>query len=146
MKFYRGLINVGKAPVVTEVQRGFKPMGPNKDKQLVQIANAKPLNPMSAAEVVVLRHLHGEGSVKELYEVGEKKQLSFAAERDRLEQIYGEPCIAKVFGVRGSGAKLPREVENIEFEPEGEPIEIQAGTSDLDDDDGLDGDKERAAA
>lgn len=134
MKFYRGMVNVGKSPVVTQIQRGFKPMTYNKDKQPVQIANAKPVNPMSAAEVVVLRYLHGQDSVTELYEVGQKRQLSFAAERDRLETDYGDKVIAAVFGVRGVGTRLPREVENVEPEPEAAPINVAAVSDELDSD------------
>lgn len=121
MKFYKGLVNVGKSPVQNQIQRGFVPMTINKERKQVQVAGAKPTNPMSAAEVVLLRHLHGEDSVTGLLEIGEKKQMSFAAERDRLEEQYGDGIVAKVFGPRGAGAKLPREVEDITVEPEGEP-------------------------
>ena len=133
MKFYRGLVNIGHAPVVTQIQRGFKPMAFNADKRQVQIANAAPVNPMSAAEVVVLRSLHGEDSVTELYEVGEKKKMSFAAARDELEQTYGEKAVATIFGPRGAGNRLPRFVENIEPEPDPEPVEVILSSS-LDDD------------
>ena len=124
MKFYRGLVNVGKEPVVTQIHRGFKPMTYNADRRPVQIANAAPVNPLSAAEVVLLRHIHGDDSVTELYEVGEKKQLSFAAERDRLEHEYGKKVVETVFGARGIRAALPREVENIGPEPEDAPVEL----------------------
>lgn len=145
MKFYRGLVNVGREPVVTQVQRGFKPMTYNADKQPVQIANAPPFNPMSAAEVVILRHLHGADSVTELYEVGERKQLSFAAARDYLETNYGEKTVAAVFGPRGAGARLPREVEDIGPEPEAEAVNVKMSDQ-LDDDDALDDEGEQAAA
>lgn len=138
MKFYRGLVDIGHAPVKTQIQRGFRPMTFNKDKRQVQIANAAPVDPMSAAEVVILRSLHGEDSVTELYEVGEKKQMSFAAARDHLEQTYGEKAVAAVFGPRGAGNRLPREVENVEPEPEDEPIEVNLSVK-LDDDDEFDG-------
>lgn len=111
MKFYRGIIDVGKPPVRHEVQRGYKPMTYNEDKRLVQVQDAKPIDPMSAAEVVVLRHLYGGDAVRELAEVDEKKNLSFAAERDRLEGLYGDRVIASIFGARGVKAALPREVD-----------------------------------
>jgi hypothetical protein len=137
MKFYRGLVDIGKTPVIHQVQRGFKPMTMNADGRHVQIANAAPINPMSAAEVVVLRHVFGGDAVTELYEVGERKTLSFAAERDRLENLYGEKVLREIFGVRGAAAKLPREVENIVPEPEPEPVEVQLSGGF--DDDALDG-------
>lgn len=125
MKYYRGLVDIGKSPVINQVQRGFKPMTMNAEGRHVQIGNAPPINPMSAAEVVVLRHIFGGGAVTDLYEVGERKTLSFAAERDRLEAQYGEKVLKDIFGVRGAGARLPREVEDIEPEPEPEPIEAK---------------------
>lgn len=136
MKYYRGMVDIGKKPVIHQVQRGFKPMTMNGDGRHVQIANAQPINPMSAAEVVVLRHIFGADAVTDLYEVGERKTLSFAAERDRLEAEYGEKALKAIFGVRGSGARLPREVENIEVEPDPEPIEVKL--SDRLDDEALD--------
>ena len=145
MKFYRGLVDIGKAPVKNQIQRGFKPVTYNADKVMVQIANAKPLNPMSAAEVVILRHLHGEDSVTELYEVGEKKQLSFAAARDELERVYGEKPVVAVFGPRGAGARLPREVDDVGPEPEPEAIEVKMSDA-LDDDDEMDEDESAKSA
>ena len=145
MKFYRGLVDIGKAPVKNQIQRGFKPVTDNADKVMVQIANAKPLNPMSAAEVVILRHLHGEDSVTELYEVGEKKQLSFAAARDELERVYGEKPVVAVFGPRGAGARLPREVDDVGPEPEPEAIEVKMSDA-LDDDDEMDEDESAKSA
>ena len=145
MKFYRGLVDIGKAPVKNQIQRGFKPVTYNADKDMVQIANAKPLNPMSAAEVVILRHLHGEDSVTELYEVGEKKQLSFAAARDELERVYGEKPVVAVFGPRGAGARLPREVDDVGPEPEPEAIEVKMSDA-LDDDDEMDEDESAKSA
>ena len=145
MNFYRGLVDIGKAPVKNQIQRGFKPVTYNADKVMVQIANAKPLNPMSAAEVVILRHLHGEDSVTELYEVGEKKQLSFAAARDELERVYGEKPVVAVFGPRGAGARLPREVDDVGPEPEPEAIEVKMSDA-LDDDDEMDEDESAKSA
>lgn len=146
MKFYRGLIDIGKTPVVHQVQRGFKPMTMNTDGRHVQIANGTPINPMSAAEVVVLRHIFGADSVTELFEVGERKTLSFSQERDRLESIYGEKALKDIFGVRGVAAKLPREVENIEREPEPEPIEAALTSGSDDALDATDPDAEKQTA
>ena len=82
-----------------------------------------PPSGRSAAEVVLLRHIHGIDSVTALEEVGEKKQMSFAAERDRLEVSYGDVMVGRVFGPRGIGSKLPREVEDISVEAEGDPVD-----------------------
>ncbi len=111
MKFYRGVIDVGKAPVRHEVQRGFIPLTQERDGRYIQVPGAKPINPMSAAEVTVLRALYGEDAVRELLEIDEKKNLSFTAERDRLEMLYGDKIIARIFGPRGVRAALPREIE-----------------------------------
>lgn len=110
MKFYRGLVDVGKEPIRHQVKRGFRPMT-LKENRLVEVKDAKPEKPLSAAEIVVLRHLHGADCVTEMKVIGEKPNLSFAVERDRLETLYGDKKIEKVFGVRGVGAKLPREIE-----------------------------------
>lgn len=111
MKFYRGVIDVGKSPVRHEVQRGFRPMTTNRDNQAVFVPDSAPINPMSAAEVVILRSLYGEDAVRELAEIDEKKNLSFTAERDRLETLYGDKVVARLFGPRGVRAALPREIE-----------------------------------
>lgn len=111
MKFYRGIIDVGRAPVRHQVQRGFVPMTMGKDRELVPLEGAKPENPMSAAEVVVIRHLFGNESVTRLRLVDEQPRLSFAAERDRLEGLYGDRVIERLFGPRGVKAALPRELD-----------------------------------
>lgn len=112
MKFYRGLVDVGKAPVRNQIKRGFRPMTLSKDgRSQVEVPKSEPVNPMSAAEIVVLRHRFGSDCVTELKVVGEKKNLSFAAERDRLEEIYGKAAIEKIFGPPGVRAALPREIE-----------------------------------
>jgi hypothetical protein len=111
MKFYRGIIDVGRAPVRHQVQRGFVPMTLGDDRRLVALEGAKPDNPMSAAEVVVLRHLFGNESVTQLRAVDEQPRLSFAAERDRLEGLYGDKVIERLFGPRGVKAALPRELD-----------------------------------
>jgi hypothetical protein len=111
MKFYRGVIDVGKPPVRHHVQRGFLPMTINGDNKPVPVEGATPIRPMSAAEVTVIRNLFGQESVTKLAEVGENPSLSFAAERDRLETVYGDKVIERLFGPRGVKASLPRELE-----------------------------------
>lgn len=111
MKFYRGIIDVGRPPVRHQVQRGFVPMTLNKDRRQIELEDAKPQNPMSAAEVVVIRHLFGNESVTQLRAVDEQPKLSFAAERDRLEGLYGDKVIERLFGPRGVKAALPRELD-----------------------------------
>ena len=111
MKFYRGIIDVGRPPVRHQVQRGFVPMTLNSDRRQITDGEAKPENPMSAAEVVVLRHLFGNESVTQLRAIDEQPKLSFAAERDRLEGLYGDKVIERLFGPRGVKAALPRELD-----------------------------------
>lgn len=111
MKFYRGIIDVGRPPVRHQVQRGFVPMTLNNDRRQITDGEAKPENPMSAAEVVVIRHLFGNESVTQLRAIDEQPKLSFAAERDRLEGLYGDKVIERLFGPRGVKAALPRELD-----------------------------------
>lgn len=111
MKFYSGVVDVGKPPVRHQVQRGFRPMTMDAERRQVEMADAAPINPMSAAEVVVLRQLFGSDAITRLKVVDEKPQLSFAAERDRLEGMYGDKVIERLFGPRGVKAALPRELE-----------------------------------
>jgi hypothetical protein len=111
MKFYRGLVDVGKAPVRNQVKRGFRPTAPTRDGRQVEVPKSKPVNPMSAAEVVVLRTLFGTDAITEMKEIGEQKNLSFAVERDRLEERYGKKLIERLFGAPGVRTALPREIE-----------------------------------
>jgi hypothetical protein len=83
----------------------------NSDRRQVDLEDAKPENPMSAAEVVVLRSLFGNESITQLRAVDEQPKLSFAAERDRLEGLYGDKVIERLFGPRGVKAALPRELD-----------------------------------
>lgn len=56
-----------------------------------------PKNGISAAEVIVLRKLHGLDSVVDIDLIGdEKRQLS--AERAKLERTYGKKLIVQLFG------------------------------------------------
>jgi hypothetical protein len=53
---------------------------------------------VTAAEVRVLRKLHGEDAVIEISEAGETDR-NHDQERDRLAQAYGEKVVTSLFGV-----------------------------------------------
>lgn len=66
---------------------------------------------VSAAEVIIMRAIHGDDAVIEIAEVGEDKR-SDAEERDRLAAaLYDGEVIAKVFGI--SAIPLPQEVPGV---------------------------------
>lgn len=68
-----------------------------------------PKQGLSAAEVVLLRSIHGDDGVVHLKPSKVKGDLSDAAERQRLSAVYGEKAVAKVFSAT-YGAALPQEV------------------------------------
>lgn len=54
---------------------------------------------VSAAEVILLRAIHGDQNVHHLVKI-RANAIKNSEERMRLEGIYGEPFVAKVFGQR----------------------------------------------
>ena len=85
------------------------------------------------------------GCTEALFTLGDKPELRFAAARDELERVYGEKPVVAVFGPRGAGARLPREVDDVGPEPEPEAIEVKMSDA-LDDDDEMDEDESAKSA
>lgn len=74
---------------------------------------------LTAPEIHVLRHIHGNDAVLEIKSTGKKVKRDEDQERARLAQFYrngpekaGEKLIASIFGVAGA---LPTTVPNIVF-------------------------------
>lgn len=63
--------------------------------------NTVPKSGLTAAEVVVLRHLHGQDAVVDLVKTGERR-VNERRERARLDAFYPAGRIKEVFGVPGS--------------------------------------------
>lgn len=120
MKLYRGTINIGRAPVRHEVKRGYPPMEINARGNQVIVKGAKPRDPLTAPEVLVLRKMFGSDAVTELAEVGEDKALA-AQVRNQLETKYGPKAVESVFGIRGT-MPLPKAL-NLDEEPGNEPAD-----------------------
>lgn len=53
---------------------------------------------VTAAEIRVLRQMHGDDAVVEIKETGEATARSVEQERDRLARLYTEPVVTKLFG------------------------------------------------
>lgn len=65
------------------------------------------------AEIKILRSIHGDDGVVDVVPEGEADR-SEAEERQRLEQFYGEPAVAKLFGIaRPSITDEPSSVEDV---------------------------------
>lgn len=67
---------------------------------------------VTAAEVRVLRSIHGEDAVVSVEPTGNVDR-SDSQERDRLSRVYGEKVIAKMFGVPVAeiSTELPTDLE-----------------------------------
>tara|TARA_B100000214_G_scaffold5112_1_gene3825 strand:+ start:17437 stop:17817 length:381 start_codon:yes stop_codon:yes gene_type:complete len=61
---------------------------------------------LSVAQLIVLRHIHGDSSVIDIEENG--KMDASGSDRQRLVDIYGEQKVAEVFGPYGD---LPTKIE-----------------------------------
>jgi hypothetical protein len=120
MKLYRGIIDIGRSPVRNEVLRGFVPMEFNAKGHQVQVKGAKPRDPLTAPEVLVLRKMFGHDAVRELAEIGEAKELATQV-RNRLETKYGTKVVESVFGIRGAMA-LPKALD-LSAEEDNEPAD-----------------------
>lgn len=70
---------------------------------------------LTKAELKVLKVIHGNDAIHDVVETGVAKRDE-AAERDRLAVIYGEPRIAKIFGVK---------VQKIEDDEDDEEEEVK---------------------
>jgi hypothetical protein len=81
----------------------------------------KNVDQVTAADIIMLRHLHGEDSVLNIKHVGSIKRTD-AEQRDLLRQTYGtgefdsslsgQMLVQQVFGP--AGVKLPQELEGVE--------------------------------
>lgn len=112
MHLYSAEINVGKNPVTMTV---FRPTRTNK-------TNTDALTP---AEVMVLRKLHGDDSVRNIEYWGNDRRTS-KAERDRLIGLYGAKSFESVFGPVAAMPKMPEELDLTppeEDEDDGVPVE-----------------------
>jgi len=78
------------------------------------LLNEIPKIGLSAAEIVVLRGIHGNDAVIKLQWSGSDRR-KHAAERDRLVGLYGEKAFANVFGT-GYSIKLPNELPDVPSE------------------------------
>jgi hypothetical protein len=85
------------------------------------LLNEIPKIGLSAAEIVVLRGIHGNDSVIKIQWTGSDRR-KHAAERDRLVALYGEKAFANVFGT-GYSIKLPNELPDV---PTDESAEVAA--------------------
>lgn len=97
MQIYRGTVNVGQGLVRQEIKRGY-----NGNDQ------------MTAAEVALLRALHGEDAVYGLELMGDAK-IIHSRERRRLELRYGEKFVEQLWGASQMNTRLP---EAVSLEPE----------------------------
>jgi len=61
---------------------------------------------LSVAEMIVLRHIHGDSSVIDIEEYG--KMDASGSDRQRIADIYGEAKVAEVFGPYGD---VPTKIE-----------------------------------
>lgn len=68
-----------------------------------------PKSDLSAAEVILLRSIHGDDGVIHLKHSKANSDASDTAERERLKAVYGEKAFARAFGST-FGSALPHEV------------------------------------
>lgn len=76
---------------------------------------------VSAAEVILLQHIHGNDAVVGLKHINDDQRTN-SFERNRLAEIYGEKRVKEVFGL--SSLPLPAELSGFDGEdeePEAEP-------------------------
>lgn len=87
--------------------------------------NEVPKSDVTAAEIHILRTLHGSDAVVSIFETG-KNKIGQSEERDRLEQIYAPGIVAAqitkdpnaaISAVFGIGAKLPDDIPGVEKAP-----------------------------
>ncbi len=76
--------------------------------------NEVPKVGLSAAEIVVLRGIHGNDAVIKIQWTGSDRR-KHAAERDRLIGIYGEKAFEAMFG-KSYDVKLPNELPDVASE------------------------------
>jgi len=74
-----------------------------------QVTHEVPRDNLTAAEVILLRHIHGDDAVLHLGRTKTSTKFKRDAERDRLVAAYGDKPVAAAFG-SSFGAGLPEEV------------------------------------
>ncbi len=74
-----------------------------------QLTHEVPRSGLSAAEVYMLRYIHGDDGVVRLNKSKVDRKVVDAEERARLKHVYGEKHFAAVFGST-FGSKLPDDV------------------------------------
>lgn len=72
---------------------------------------------VSAPEIAILRHIHGEDALIDIKK-SRSATVSQADERDRLDRVYGEELMKKLFP--GLSAKLPMDLADVGVESEPE--------------------------
>jgi hypothetical protein len=76
---------------------------------------------VTSAEITVLKDIHGADALAEIIAAGEVDRAA-DAERDRLEQVYGERRVTKVFG-----APQPRIEDEIVSSVEAPELDVDMG-------------------
>src|SRR5688572_6913159 len=76
-----------------------------------QMSHTFPKSGMTAAEVQLIRFIHGDESVKDLKADKADANFDIKDERDRLNVIYGQSKVVELFGRVGN---LPRELEEVD--------------------------------
>lgn len=66
---------------------------------------------ITAAEMLVLRAMHGDDAVLELSRAGDNPDLAVDGEYERLSHVYNAKIVREVFGVPFS-ARLPEDLPN----------------------------------
>ncbi len=68
-----------------------------------------PKSGMSAAEIMVLNHIHGEGAVVHI-EPTKMDRMKSKDEYEHLRQVYGDKPVIEVFG-NGFNVQLPSKLD-----------------------------------
>lgn len=71
-----------------------------------------PKTNVTAAEIAVIRSLHGDDAVTAIVEVGANDKRSHVGERERLIHAYGFKPVEKLFGTQ-INVKLPVTVKDL---------------------------------
>jgi hypothetical protein len=120
MKLYAAEIRIGKNPVNHTV---FRPT--RKAKPATNERPALPDDHLTAAEIMILRHLHDTDSVVNIEVRGEQRR-SHRYEKTRLLERYGKKPFEAVFGPVDGVTRLPEELGRDEDEGEGdEPVFVE---------------------
>lgn len=72
-----------------------------------------PKKGLTAPEVMLLRHIHGDEAIKDLKADTAEASLSLKQERERLEIMYGLKAVHEMFGP-AAASRLPEELAEID--------------------------------